>query len=81
MSPPETGDKPVAEDGEQGDSPPGEGFNLGLGGWWDSLRARIAGSGLPLWVLLPVGFIVLLVLRGLFRRDRRDDLTGPPRRR
>jgi hypothetical protein len=61
-------DKPRAERG--GDSGPGLLDGLSLG-WLD-------GSGLPIWVLAPLGLFVLLFFRGLMRRGEERDLLGPP---
>ena len=72
-------DKPAA-DGEDNAAPPSSRNGLDPGGWWESLRSRVAGSGLPLWAWLPIIVFVLLVLRGLSRRRDRPDLVGPPRR-
>lgn len=45
-----------------------------------SLPAWIADSGLPLWAWAILGTFAFLMLRGLFRRRDRRDLTGPPSR-
>ena len=49
---------------------PGDGF---------SLPAWLTDTGLPVWAWGGLGLVAFLVLRGLFRRDDRRDLLGPPR--
>jgi hypothetical protein len=60
-------DKPRAESDESG-----AGLFDGLSLDW------LDGSGLPIWVLGPLGLFVLLFFRGLMRRGEERDLLGPP---
>lgn len=43
-----------------------------------SLPAWITDSGLPAWAWLVLAMLAFLLLRGLFRRNDRRDLIGPP---
>jgi hypothetical protein len=47
-----------------------------LGAWF---AAWVDGSGMPVWAWAGLGLAAFLLLRGLFRRDDRSDLVGPPR--
>jgi len=68
-------DKPPADSG------PSDPSASGLSDWLNglSLPRWMTGSGLPLWAWLPIGLLVLALLRALLR-SRRDgrDLIGPP---
>ena len=44
-----------------------------------SLPAWLTGTDLPTWAWGMLAAIAFLLIRGLFRRDRRSDLEGPPR--
>ena len=49
--------------------------------WFGSLSLPdwLTGPGLPTWAWAILGAIAFLLIRGLFRRDDRRDLAGPPR--
>jgi hypothetical protein len=44
-----------------------------------SLPTWLTDSGLPAWAWILLAFLAFMLLRGLFRRDDRSDLVGPPR--
>lgn len=46
-----------------------------IGAWF---AAWVAASGMPIWAWTALAPVAFLILRGLFRRDRRRDLIGPP---
>lgn len=52
-----------------------------LSSWFEglSLPSWLSSSGLPVWAWGVLGLLAFLLLRGLFRRDDRRDLVGPPR--
>ena len=61
------------------ESPKREGGDLGA--WFSglSLPAWLTDTGLPTWAWGILAAIAFLLIRGLFRRDDRRDLAGPPR--
>jgi hypothetical protein len=69
-------DKPQAPPDEDEDN------SLGFdpGAWFEGLSwpRWLTDTGLPIWILVPLGLFVLLFLRGLTRRSEDRDLLGPP---
>ena len=61
-----------AEPPKRGGGDPGSWFS-GL-----SLPAWLTDSGLPTWAWGMLAVLAFLLIRGLFRRDDRRDLAGPP---
>ena len=61
-------------------APEAAGPGLGLRAWWDGLAwpRWLSGSGLSLWVWLPLGLLVPVLLARLLRRDASRDLIRPP---
>jgi hypothetical protein len=46
--------------------------------WLGGLPAWLGDSGLPAWAWAVLAFLGFMLLRGLFRRESRSDLIGPP---
>jgi len=73
----DTSDVPSEPAAPQAEAPRRPGAEAGS--WRDALPAWLTDSGLPVWAWGLLAVVAFLVLRGLFRRDDRRDLIGPPR--
>lgn len=81
MTVPTVDSKPAAEPEPEAAPPePPKSSGPGFGEWLSGLSpsAWLGGSSLPVWAWGLLGLLGFLMLRGLFRRDDRRDLDGPP---
>ena len=72
---------PEAGKPESAAMPEAAGPGFSLRDWWDGLAwpRWLSATGLPLWLLFPLGLLALILFARLLRRDSSRDLIQPPR--